>query len=117
MRIHGFFLIVSPLSTFSKWVNEFNRYKLKYLVVDEGHRLKNVNCKLLKNRKLLPVGDTLLLTGTPLHNNLRELWSLLNFILPQLFTSLREFESWVDFYGRQMNETVLAISKESSFDL
>lgn len=80
------------------------RYKWKYLVVDEGHRLKNFNCKLLRHLKMLPVDNTLLLTGTPLHNNLGELWSLLNFILPQIFTSLREFESWFDFSGRQMNE-------------
>jgi len=79
------------------------RYKWKYLVIDEGHRLKNFNCKLLRNLKLLPVDNTLLLTGTPLHNNLAELWSFLNFILPQIFTRLSEFESWIDFSGRQMN--------------
>jgi len=38
--------------------------------------------------------NKLLLTGTPLQNNLSELWSLLNFILPDIFTSHDEFESW-----------------------
>ena len=37
------------------------------------------------------------LAGTPLQNNLAELWSLLNFLLPDVFSSLENFESWFDF--------------------
>lgn len=79
------------------------RYDWKYIVVDEGHRLKNSNCKLLRELKTLPAENKLLLTGTPLQNNLAELWSLLNFILPQIFTSREEFESWFDLAGKQSN--------------
>lgn len=79
------------------------KYKWKYIVVDEGHRLKNFDCKLLRELKQLHADNTLLLTGTPLQNNLPELWSLLNFILPQIFTSLQEFQSWFDFSGRNNN--------------
>ncbi|KAE8685986.1 ATP-dependent DNA helicase DDM1 [Hibiscus syriacus] len=75
-------------------------YDWKYLVVDEGHRLKNFNCKLVKELKHLRVANKLLLTGTPLQNNLAELWSLLNFILPDIFQSHEEFELWFDFSGR-----------------
>ena len=39
----------------------------------------------------------LCLTGTPLQNNLSELWSLLNFLLPEVFSSMSTFESWFDF--------------------
>ena len=38
-----------------------------------------------------------LLAGTPLQNNLSELWSLLNFIMPDVFSSLTDFEGWFDF--------------------
>ncbi|OMO56882.1 SNF2-related protein [Corchorus capsularis] len=75
-------------------------YEWKYVVVDEGHRLKNSNCKLVKELKHLRVANKLLLTGTPLQNNLAELWSLLNFILPDIFQSHEEFESWFDFSGK-----------------
>ncbi|XP_039021017.1 ATP-dependent DNA helicase DDM1-like [Hibiscus syriacus] len=75
-------------------------YDWKYVVVDEGHRLKNFKCKLVKELKHLRVANKLLLTGTPLQNNLAELWSLLNFILPDIFQSHEEFESWFDFSGR-----------------
>ncbi|XP_059293224.1 ATP-dependent DNA helicase DDM1-like [Lycium ferocissimum] len=80
-------------------------YNWKYLVVDEGHRLKNSKCKLFKELKLLPIENKLLLTGTPLQNNLAELWSLLNFILPDIFSSHDEFESWFDLSGKYNNES------------
>ena len=46
----------------------------KYIVVDEGHRLKNMNCRLIKELKMYSSQNRLLLTGTPLQNNLDELW-------------------------------------------
>ncbi|KAK7307542.1 hypothetical protein VNO77_40710 [Canavalia gladiata] len=78
-------------------------YNWKYLVVDEGHRLKNSKCKLVKTLKYIRVENKLLLTGTPLQNNLAELWSLLNFILPDIFSSLEEFESWFNLSGKCNN--------------
>ncbi|UZJ55186.1 hypothetical protein CBS101457_004506 [Exobasidium rhododendri] len=69
----------------------------KFIVVDEGHRLKNKNAKLTKELKSYYSANRLILTGTPVHNNLSELWSLLNFILPDVFDNLEEFERWFDF--------------------
>ncbi|KAL4598951.1 hypothetical protein ACB092_11G092800 [Castanea dentata] len=63
---------------------------------DEGHRLKNSKCLLLKQLKYLPVENKLLLTGTPLQNNLAELWSLLNFILPDTAEAREAFGLVVD---------------------
>ena len=64
---------------------------------DEGHRLKNFNCKLVKELKQYTSESRLILTGTPLQNNLAELWSLLNFLLPEAFADLEHFESMFDF--------------------
>ncbi|KAJ8493038.1 hypothetical protein OPV22_014759 [Ensete ventricosum] len=88
------------------------QYKWKYIVVDEGHRLKNSKCLLLRELRRLPIENKLLLTGTPLQNNLAELWSLLNFILPDIFTSNEEFESWFDFSGRGNSESQLEENEE-----
>ncbi|KAG6432231.1 hypothetical protein SASPL_103805 [Salvia splendens] len=66
-----------------------------YLVVDEGHRLKNYDCVLA--RTLVSgyrIRRRLLLTGTPIQNSLQELWSLLNFLLPNIFNSVDNFEEW-----------------------
>ncbi|XP_030059898.1 chromodomain-helicase-DNA-binding protein 1-like isoform X2 [Microcaecilia unicolor] len=55
------------------------------LVVDEAHRLKNQNSLLHKTLSEFPVGFRILLTGTPIQNNLEELYSLLSFIEPSVF--------------------------------
>ncbi|KAF4001245.1 SNF2 N-terminal domain family protein [Saccharomyces cerevisiae] len=69
----------------------------KFLIVDEGHRLKNINCRLIKELKKINTSNRLLLTGTPLQNNLAELWSLLNFIMPDIFADFEIFNKWFDF--------------------
>ena len=53
--------------------------------------------RLTKELKSYYSANRLILTGTPVHNNLAELWSLLNFILPDVFDNLEEFERWFDF--------------------
>ncbi|CAG8292784.1 unnamed protein product [Penicillium salamii] len=64
---------------------------------DEGHRLKNMNCKLIKELLTYNSANRLLITGTPLQNNISELWSLLHFLLPEVFNDLNSFEGWFDF--------------------
>ncbi|CAH2233927.1 jg14685 [Pararge aegeria aegeria] len=67
----------------------------KYMIIDEGHRMKNHHCKLtqvLNTHYVAP--HRLLLTGTPLQNKLPELWALLNFLLPSIFKSCTTFEQW-----------------------
>ncbi|TGJ64355.1 hypothetical protein EYR41_010416 [Orbilia oligospora] len=76
-------------------------YDWKYIVIDEGHRLKNFNCRLVKELEKYPSANRLLLTGTPLQNNLVELWSLLHFLLPQVFNDVESFQSWFDFSDLQ----------------
>ncbi|KAI9696277.1 MAG: hypothetical protein M1836_005830 [Candelina mexicana] len=72
-------------------------YAWKYIIIDEGHRIKNLNCRLVRELQSYHSANRLLITGTPLQNNLAELWSLLNFLMPEIFNSLDSFESWFDF--------------------
>lgn len=76
--------------------SKLKRTEWKLLVIDEAHRIKNFQCKLIQALKEYNAVHRLLLTGTPLQNNLSELWSLLNFILPEIFDDLKVFQSWFD---------------------
>ena len=57
------------------------------ITIDEGHRLKNENSMLCKSLGRLSAPFRLLLTGTPLQNNLHELWALLNYIIPGILSA------------------------------
>ncbi|ORD95142.1 hypothetical protein ECANGB1_2465 [Enterospora canceri] len=89
-----------------KWLR---RVHFEYLIVDEGHRLKNENSLLAKTLRGFHFRRRLLLTGTPLQNNIHELWSLLNFILPELFADSEKFEELVKEAGQR--ESVEKIEK------
>ncbi|XP_016372350.1 SWI/SNF-related matrix-associated actin-dependent regulator of chromatin subfamily A containing DEAD/H box 1A-like [Sinocyclocheilus rhinocerous] len=65
----------------------FRKLRLKYAVFDEGHMLKNMNSQRYRHLMAINAEHRLLLTGTPLQNNLLELMSLLNFIMPSMFSS------------------------------
>ncbi|KAK4251340.1 SNF2 family N-terminal domain-containing protein [Corynascus novoguineensis] len=69
----------------------------EFIIIDEGHRMKNFDSKLFRELKSFTSATRLLITGTPLQNNLKELWSLLNFLLPKIFRDWEAFESWFDF--------------------
>jgi len=56
------------------------------VTIDEGHRLKNEASSLCGALGRLQAPFRVLLTGTPLQNNLHELWALLHFLLPKVFT-------------------------------
>lgn len=70
------------------------RIRWKYLIIDEAHKIKNEESMLSQVVRALNTSFKLLLTGTPLQNNLHELWSLLNFILPDIFDSSELFDTW-----------------------
>lgn len=56
----------------------------KYIIIDEAQRMKDRQSKLAKDLDRFVASRRLLLTGTPLQNDLRELWSLLNLLLPEV---------------------------------
>ncbi|KAI0370750.1 hypothetical protein BV20DRAFT_966264 [Pilatotrama ljubarskyi] len=87
------------LTTYQIVINdraELAKYHWGFIVVDEGHRLKNIDCVLMREIKRIPSAARMVLTGTPLQNNLSELWALLNFVLPDIFGDLTTFQSWFD---------------------
>lgn len=80
-------------------VTTFNSLLFYFLCLfsslDEGHRMKNTQSKLTQTLTTYYHSCyRLILTGTPLQNNLPELWALLNFVLPKIFNSVKSFDEW-----------------------
>lgn len=72
-----------------------SKIKWFHMIIDEGHRMKNSNSKLSATiSNYYSTRFRLILTGTPLQNNLSELWAMLNFVLPNIFKSVNTFDEW-----------------------
>ena len=87
-----------------------------YIIVDEGHRLKNHRCCLISALKKIKASNRLLLTGTPIQNTLDELWSLLNFVNPAIFDDLTVFQRWFGFrdIGQKTQETDILLEQRKN---
>ena len=85
----------------------YHRLHFHYLILDEGHKIKGHETQLAAAVRHIHCGNKLLLTGTPLQNNLVELWSLLNFLLPSVFTISQPFEKAFDLTNNHIDPKVL----------
>ncbi|KAK9068504.1 hypothetical protein SSX86_012618 [Deinandra increscens subsp. villosa] len=72
----------------------FKRKKWKYLILDEAHLIKNWKSQRWQTLLNFNAKRRILLTGTPLQNDLMELWSLMHFLMPHIFQSHQEFKDW-----------------------
>uniref|UniRef100_A0A915MIE9 Uncharacterized protein n=1 Tax=Meloidogyne javanica TaxID=6303 RepID=A0A915MIE9_MELJA len=79
---HNFEALITSYEMVLKTLSVLKKFMWRYLIIDEAHRIKN---EKMENR--------LLITGTPLQNNLHELWALLNFLLPEKFGNSDDFDA------------------------
>ncbi|GAB0494115.1 hypothetical protein MMPV_005405 [Pyropia vietnamensis] len=116
MRPGTFQILLTTYEFVVKDQNVLSRTHWLYIIMDEGHRMKNAHCKLAMTLGVrYRSRSRLLLTGTPLQNNLTELWALLNFLLPTIFSSADSFESWFSapFQARAMGDAAELNSEET----
>lgn len=85
--ITSYQLVVSDVAYFQKM-------KWQYMILDEAQAIKSSQSSRWKSLLGFHCRNRLLLTGTPIQNNMQELWALLHFIMPSLFDSHDEFSEW-----------------------
>merc|ERR1711871_399844 len=106
------------LTTYEMLVSESNFFKRRFvwasIIVDEGHRLKNEKSQLSDKLKSVPTICRVILTGTPLQNNLRELWALLHFLQPDIFTAAtaEKFEEGFDLARGRIDQGILRKARQ-----
>lgn len=94
----GYFdICVTTYEALSICEKSLQKHDFHYVIFDEAHKLKNEKSKVSICARNLKSHSRLLLTGTPLQNNIGELWSLLNILMPSLFGNKDDFEEWFDF--------------------
>ena len=90
-------LVVTSYDIARRDYKHLNEIPWLYVVVDEGHNIKNPDAKRTKAVKAIQGQHKLALTGTPIQNKLEELWSLFDFAMPGFLGTRKNFR---DRYGR-----------------
>eukprot|EP01127_Copromyxa_protea_P016450 TRINITY_DN4889_c0_g2_i1.p1 TRINITY_DN4889_c0_g2~~TRINITY_DN4889_c0_g2_i1.p1 ORF type:complete len:1099 (-),score=234.97 TRINITY_DN4889_c0_g2_i1:59-3355(-) len=111
------------ITTYELILNDISflgKFKWRFVVVDEAHRLKNPESKLFRAMlEDIEMPTKLLLTGTPIQNNLSELWALLHFLMPSLFKDREVFLKYfkkINYKGRQSKKSLQKEEKRSPED-
>ncbi|XP_049802115.1 TATA-binding protein-associated factor 172 [Schistocerca nitens] len=84
-------LIVASYDIVRKDIDFFSSIKWNYCILDEGHIIKNGKTKASKAVKQLVANHRLILSGTPIQNNVLELWSLFDFLMPGFLGTEKQF--------------------------
>ncbi|XP_024385974.1 protein PHOTOPERIOD-INDEPENDENT EARLY FLOWERING 1 isoform X2 [Physcomitrium patens] len=93
-RPNSFHVCITTYRLVIQDAKAFKRKKWKYLILDEAHLIKNWKSQRWQTLLNFNSKRRILLTGTPLQNDLMELWSLMHFLMPHVFQSHQEFRDW-----------------------
>ncbi|CAH8359897.1 unnamed protein product [Eruca vesicaria subsp. sativa] len=94
MKLNSFHVCITTYRLVIQDSKMFKRKKWKYLILDEAHLIKNWKSQRWQTLLNFNSKRRILLTGTPLQNDLMELWSLMHFLMPHVFQSHQEFKDW-----------------------
>ncbi|RKF56693.1 putative DNA helicase INO80 [Erysiphe neolycopersici] len=90
----AFHVLITSYQLVVSDVSYFQKMKWQYMILDEAQAIKSSQSSRWKVLLSFNCRNRLLLTGTPIQNNMQELWALLHFIMPSLFDSHDEFSEW-----------------------
>ncbi len=84
-------VVVTSYTLLQKDIEQYQQIDFGYAILDEAQHIKNRSTRNAKAVKLVNAAHKLILTGTPVENNLQELWSLFDFLMPGLLSSYERF--------------------------
>uniref|UniRef100_W4VRR5 Putative chromatin remodeling complex wstf-iswi small subunit n=1 Tax=Corethrella appendiculata TaxID=1370023 RepID=W4VRR5_9DIPT len=90
-KLNSHNLIVASYDIIRKDIEFFSTIQWNYCILDEGHIIKNGKTKSSKAIKQLIANHRLILSGTPIQNNVLELWSLFDFLMPGFLGTEKQF--------------------------
>ena len=93
-RESSFHVLVTSYQLVVQDTQYFQKIRWQYMILDEAQAIKSSSSSRWKSLLNFHCRNRLLLTGTPIQNNMQELWALLHFIMPSLFDSHDEFSDW-----------------------
>lgn len=116
IRIGNFQVVLTTYEYIIKERPLLSKFQYSHMIIDEGHRMKNAQSKLsITLKQYYRTKNRLILTGTPLQNNLPELWALLNFVLPKIFNSVKSFDEWFNTpFANTGTQEKIELSEEES---
>ncbi|KAH3766640.1 swr1 complex snf2 family dna-dependent atpase [Pelomyxa schiedti] len=91
---NAFHVCISSYKLVTQDHSMFRRKQWVYMILDEAQNIKNFRSQRWQTLLNFNTRRRLLLTGTPLQNSLIELWSLMHFLMPDIFQSHKEFREW-----------------------
>ncbi|KAF6779238.1 hypothetical protein AHF37_01226 [Paragonimus kellicotti] len=110
--VYKFHALVTTFEILMTDIEFFGQIHWAAAVIDEAHRLKNKKCKLGEGLRYLELDHRVLLTGTPLQNNVEELFGLLNFLEPERFNCSSTFVAeYGDLKTEEQVESLKALLK------
>ncbi|KAI0024299.1 SNF2 family N-terminal domain-containing protein [Xylariomycetidae sp. FL0641] len=107
----GFDVCITSYEMILREKTHLKKFAWEYIIIDEAHRIKNEESSLAQIIRLFNSRNRLLITGTPLQNNLHELWALLNFLLPDVFGDSEAFDQWFSGQDQDQDTVVQQLHK------
>lgn len=90
-QLRSYDVVIASYDVVRNDVEALSKLDWHYCILDEGHVIKNGKTKLTKAVKTLRAQNRLILSGTPIQNNVLELWSLFDFLMPGFLGTERSF--------------------------
>ncbi|WP_319416422.1 DEAD/DEAH box helicase [Marispirochaeta aestuarii] len=85
-------IILTTYTVVRNDIQELRKRKFRYIILDEAQNIKNLSSRISRAMLLLESEHRLAISGTPMENNLMELYSLFRFLNPGMFGSPKEFQ-------------------------